>query len=116
MSTKITLTLTHLDDDHPNAAGMAETIGLLTQIGIVPTKKVALTIECKDEDAENYTDDIDAALSGRPMGIEVVIKTTTERHVERRRMTSVTPMDAIEGFAQRHGAKVELVSSDREPL
>lgn len=94
MTTKITLTLTQ-DDNTGSDAAMAETIGLLTAIGVVPTQKVVLTVECENEDAESYADDMDAALSGRPMGIEVTIKTTTERHVERRKLTTVTPMDKV---------------------
>ena len=91
MAAKITLTLTQ--EEHGTDEGMAQTIGLLTAIGVAPTKKVVLTVECEPEDVDSYADDMDIALSGRPTGIEVVIKTTIERHVERRKMASVTPMD-----------------------
>ncbi len=92
--TKITLTIQQ-DDDAPNdtSAAMTETLALLATAGMTAPRKLVLNIECKDEQTEEITDELDAALSGRPMGIEVVIKTTTERHVERRRMASVTPMD-----------------------
>lgn len=91
MAAKITLTLTQ--EEHGTDEAMAQTIGLLTAIGVAPTKKVVLTVECEAEDVDSYADDMDIALSGRPTGIEVTIKTTVERHVERRKMASVTPMD-----------------------
>lgn len=92
---KITLTISQ-DDDAPNDTKMAmtETLALLAAASITAPRKLVLNIECKDDEAENVTDELDAALSGRPMGIEVVIKTMTERHVERKRLASVTPMDA----------------------
>lgn len=94
MATKITLTIQQ-DEDAPNDTkiAMTETLALLAAAGITAPRRLVLTIECKDDEAENITDELDAALSGRPMGIEVVIKTTTERHVERKRMANVTPMD-----------------------
>lgn len=93
--TKITLTISQ-DENAPNdtSAAMTETLALLAAAGITAPRKLVLNIECKDDEAENVTDDLDAALSGRPVGIEVVIKTTTERHVERKRLSTVTPMDA----------------------
>lgn len=92
------------------------TITTLQRLGVVPLRKLTLAIECKDEDADGLEDTIDAALSARPVGIEVVLKTTKERHVTRdATIPKVTPMDTIEGFAERHGATVEFVSSDREP-
>lgn len=93
MTTKIQLTLTQ-DDENGSDVAMAETIGLLTALGIMPVGKVVVTVECENEDADSFVDDIDAAMSGRPVGIEAVIKTTTERHVERqKKLASVTPMD-----------------------
>lgn len=92
---KIQLTLTQ-DDENGSDAAMAVTIELLTQIGIVPIGKIVLTIECENEDADSYVDDLDAAMSGRPVGIEAVIKTTTERRVERqKKLATVTPMDKV---------------------
>ena len=119
MTTKITLTITpdtdYLAPDEIDAA-MMRTIGTLQRLGIVPLRKLTLNIECKDGDAEELEDTIDAALSARPVGIEVTLKTTRERHVSRDTLAPVTPMDAIEGFAARHGARVEFaVSSDRAP-
>ena len=66
-------------------------------------------------------DTIDAALSARPVGIEVVLKTTRERHVTRdAAMPRVTPMD--EALRTPGGQVMEYlvnretaVSSDREP-
>lgn len=120
MGTKINLTITpdteYLAPDQIDTA-MMRTITTLQRLGLVPLRKLTLAIECKDEDAEELEDTIDAALSARPVGIEVVLKTTRERHVTRdATIPRVTPMDTIEGFAERHGAKAEFfVSSDREP-
>lgn len=97
MSTKIQITITPDDDYLPPGevadTAMARTIDRLAVIGIVPLRKISLTIECKDEDTEAFGDQIDAALSGRPAGIEVVVKTTTERHVARLSRSTVSPMD-----------------------
>lgn len=119
MPTKILLTITpdmeYLAPDQIDTA-MTRTITTLQRLGVVPLRKLTLAIECKDQDASDLEDTIDAALSARPVGIEVVLKTTRECHVTRDTMARVTPMDTIEGFADRHGAKVEFaVSSDREP-
>lgn len=120
MGTKIALTITpdteYLSPDEIDGA-MARTIGTLQRLGIIPMRKITLAIECKDEDAEELEDTIDAALSARPVGIEVVLKTTKERHVSRDvTMPRVTPMDTIAGFAERHGATVEFaVGSDGPP-
>lgn len=120
MSTKVTLTITPDTDNLDPAqidAAMARTITTLQRLGIVPLRKITLAIECKDEDADDLEDTIDAALSARPVGIEVVLKTTKERHVSRDvTMPRVTPMDRVEGFVERHGAAVEFaVGSDGPP-
>lgn len=93
MATKITVTLAPVDGRAPREY-MAQSIALLSALS-TPTDKVVLTISCEDEDAESYADDIDAALSGRPMGVDAVIKTTSEHHIERRKLASITPMDAF---------------------
>jgi hypothetical protein len=97
MSTKVTLTITpdteYLAPEEIDSA-MARTITTLQRMGLVPLRKLTLSIECKDEDAEDLEDTIDAALSARPVGIEVVLKTTKERHVSRDTvMPRTTPMD-----------------------
>lgn len=96
MTTKFTLTITpdteYLAPEEIDAA-MARTIAGLAQLNTTPTRKVVLTIECADGDAEQHEDEIDAALSSRPVGIEVVLKITRERHVGRVVLASVTPMD-----------------------
>lgn len=98
MTTKITLTVTQDDEMGGTNEGMAETIALLGRLGEQPTQKVVLTIECKDDEAEAIEDEIDAVLSGRPMGIEVTLKTSRERHVGRTtRMAAVTPMTKVWG-------------------
>ena len=119
MGTKINLTIKpdteYLAPDQIDAA-MLRTIMTLQRLGAIPLRKLMLAIECKDEDAEDIEDTIDAALSARPVGIEVVLKTSRERHVSRDTLAPVTPVDAIEGFAERHGTRVEFaVSSDRKP-
>lgn len=96
MTTKIALTITpdteYLAPDQIDAA-MPRTIETLRRLGLVPLRKITLAIECKDEDAEDFEDIIDAALSARPVGIEVTLKTTRERHVSRDTLAPVTPMD-----------------------
>jgi len=109
MSTKIQITITPDDEilaPEEMDRAMQRTLSLLANEAGVPTRKLTLTIECKDEDAEEYEDTIDAALSGRPMGIEVVLKTTKERHVARITKDTVRPMDAFQGFANKHGASI----------
>ena len=41
---------------------MSRTIGLLTTLGIQPAQKLVLTLECEEEDAESYRDDLKLAL------------------------------------------------------
>ena len=89
---KITVTLEQ-DDEGGTNEGMARTIGLLAQLGIQPTQKLVLTLECEEEDAEMHRDDLKLALRARPVGINVKIKTAIEEEVERERMVPVTPMD-----------------------
>ena len=118
MATKIALTITpdteYLGPDEIDAA-MLRTITTLQRLGAIPLRKLALSIECKDEDADDLEDTIDAALSARPVGIEVVLKTTKERHVSRdTALPRVTPMDTITGFAERRGvSEVTLSSGDK---
>lgn len=119
MSTKIQITITP-DDEYLSTEemddAMQRTLRLLAGEAGVPTRKLTLTIECKDEDADNFEDTIDAALSGRPMGVEVVLKTTKERHVARITKDTSRPMDVFQGFAERRGMDIgELVSSDAPP-
>lgn len=121
MSTKIALTITpdteYLVGPDVIDAAMLRTITTLQRLGAIPLRKITLAIECKDDDADDLEDTIDAALSARPVGIEVVLKTTKERHVSRdAALPRVTPMDTIQGFAERHGATVEFaVGSDAPP-
>ena len=96
MASKITITITpdmdYLDRDSANA-NMAETMALLATLNDAPSGKIVLTIECRDEDVRDLKSDIHAALSGRPVGIEVNLKTQTEEYVERTKSATVTPMD-----------------------
>lgn len=136
--TKIALTITpdteYLTPDQIDAA-MARTIGTLQRLGIVPLRKIVLNVECQDEIAGELEDTIDAALSARPVGIEVTLKTTRERHVSRDTLAPVTPMDealrvsevtlssggrsvALTSDTARNAARMARsmpVSSDREP-
>jgi hypothetical protein len=96
MSSTITITITpDLDvitsDMVPEL--MARTMGLLATLTDAPTGKIVLTIKCTDDDVSDLKDDIHAALSGRPAGIDATTKTQTEENVERKRADRVTPMD-----------------------
>ena len=79
MASKITITITpdmdYLDRDSANA-NMAETMALLATLNDAPSGKIVLTIECRDEDVRDLKSDIHAALSGRPVGIEVNLKSS----------------------------------------
>ena len=101
---------------------MLRTVRALQQLGLVPLRKLVLNLECADDQADEVKDQIHAALSFRPVGIEAQLKTTCEERVARETAARTTPMDTIEGFAQRHGARVEFradsdmpVSSDAPP-
>jgi hypothetical protein len=96
MAAKIVVTLSpDLDVIAPDQAvkAMAESIALLSTVQDVPARKFVLTIECQFTEADGIRDDIHAALSRRPIGIEATTKTTTEEHVERKKAAVVTPMD-----------------------
>lgn len=92
MPTKITLTLKQDEDTGSNQA-MAETIALLGALAQAPTRKLTLVLECEDEDADEHRDELRALLAGRPVGIEVELKTESKETVERGRLQRVTPMD-----------------------
>lgn len=92
MASKITLTLKQ-DETGSNQA-MAETIALLTSLGIdMPAKKLTLVVECEAEDLNTYRDELRVVLASRPVGIEVELKTESKESVERGRMVRVTPLD-----------------------
>jgi len=123
MSTKVTLTITpdteYLAPTEIDAA-MARTITTLQRMGLVPLRKITIAIECKDEDSADLEDTIDAALSARPVGIEVVLKTTKERHVTRdTAIPRVTPMDEAlrtpGGRVMDYLVNREAVGSDAPP-
>jgi len=117
MPTKIAVTVTPDSEILPPEQmdqAMIRTISTLAALGTMPFHKFTLAIECKDEDAEQLEDQLDAALSGRPMGIEVVLKTTKERHIARVSRDTSRPMDTLADFAGRHGVeRVELSSGGR---
>lgn len=92
MATKITLTLSQ-DENQGTDEAMAETVALLASLGVVPLAKVTLALECSDDEAEALADEIDAVLSGRPMGIEATLKTQHEHRIERRKVAGASPMD-----------------------
>lgn len=115
---KITLTLA-VDDEvlpEPEQAerAMAETLALLSANGIGPATKIVFTLAFDDEDDARATrGELRATLGGRPVGITADVKLTSDESVERMRMTRVTPMDQIQGFAEKHGASVEFVAGER---
>lgn len=92
MTAKITLTLSK--DKHGTDEAMAETLALLAGTdGGLPLAKLNITIECENEDAESYADDIKRTMARRPVGIDAKVKVTTEEGIERAKLASVTPMD-----------------------
>lgn len=92
MAAKITLTLAK--DKHGTDEAMAQTLALLANTdGGLPLGKLVITIECENEDAESYADDLKRAMSRRPVGIDAKVKVVTEEGIERQRLSSVTPMD-----------------------
>ena len=93
--TKITITLEPTDKATANRSAMAQTIGLLAGLLDIPAGKVVLTIACEPEDADTYRDEIRAALSRRPVGIKVNIKSLDDEDVDNERMATVTPMDSV---------------------
>ena len=92
MSAKITLTLEQ-DDDHGTDEAMARTVALLSGGAVLPIGKIVISVECENEDAESYADDIKAVMTQRPVGIVAKVKVTTEEGIERAKLASVTPMD-----------------------
>jgi hypothetical protein len=92
--TKITLTL-ETEKGISGNSEMAQTLGLLAGLVDTPTSKVVLTLQCEEDDAESYKDDLRAALERRPVGIKVNIKTLMDEDVENERMATVTPMDKV---------------------
>jgi hypothetical protein len=96
MASKITITITpdlKIIDSRFAPSAMAKTMALLATLTDAPTGKIVLTIDCTDEDVIDLKDDIHAALSGRPVGIDATTKTQTEESIERQRADRVTPMD-----------------------
>lgn len=117
MTTKLTLTLS-IDADmvHPDdyERKMEETLKLLTANGIGPTNKITFALAFEDEDeALEMRNEIKTTLGGRPDGIDAEIKAETKEGVQRVRVATVTPMDRIQGFADKHDAKVTLVAGGR---
>jgi len=92
MPTKITITLKQNEDDG-NPLAMAETLTLLGTLAQAPTQKIVLALECEEEDAESWRDELRVALAGRPVGVDVELKTESKETVERGRLQRVTPMD-----------------------
>lgn len=118
MTTKLAITITPDSDilsPEQMDRAMLRTIHSLAQLGLMPLRKITIAVECKDEGAEQIEDAIDAALSGQPVGIEVALKVTRERHVTRVSHSTSTPMDGIEGFADALRSS-DLVGSDRPPV
>jgi hypothetical protein len=109
MATKITVTLKQAENGSPMA--MAETLALISQLRDAPTEKLTLVLECPDEQASEWWDELRVRLGGRPEGIEVEVKRETKESVYRNRMVSVTPMDRIKGFSERHGVESVTLST-----
>ncbi len=98
MTTKIQLTIEQDQEAGGTDAGMAEVLARLTDLDVLPMKKIALAFECLDGDAGSIRDELAVLLTDRPVGLTVKIKRTVD--VERRRMQvvrlpNVTPMDEL---------------------
>lgn len=92
MATKITITLKQAEEGFTPAA-MAATLALLGTLQDAPTTKLVLAIECADDAAEEWRDELRVALAGRPVGIDVELKVESKESIERGRMQRVVPMD-----------------------
>lgn len=106
---KITLTLEQDEEMGTNAA-MEDAIGLLAALDTMPAMKLVLTLECAEVIAESYRERLRLGLKRRMPGTKIKISTKTEEEVACERLPNVTPMDAIQGFAERHGTRVEFVT------
>lgn len=91
---KLTLTISKDKNfSFTDDAAMQRTIALLSQLSIMPSEKLTLVIQCKDEDLDEIKDELREVLSYRPAGIIVKHKAETEEEIERRKHPDVTPMD-----------------------
>lgn len=113
MATKIQLTITASDaiPIERSVASMSTTIQLLARAAGVPVNKVTVVVECDDAAAELHEDELDAVLSGRPIGIDVVMRTTRERNVERITQSSVTPMFGVSSVTLTHGERSAVLDA-----
>lgn len=103
MATKIQVTITQDKEHGGTDAGMLEAFQALLACGVLPTSGLVLTVECGDQHRESIRDMLAVALTDRPLGIDVKIKSTIVEEIERRRMVAVasvptrTPMDRVWG-------------------
>lgn len=116
MATKITVTLNPVDWRVPQEH-MDQAVAMLGKLENVPTQKIVLTVTCEDEDADSYTDDIEAVLRTRPAGIDAVMQRVSKYHVEHRKLPAVTPMDTllgdgIEAVTLTHGDKSATLTAE----
>lgn len=93
MTTKITITLKQDEEQGGTPQAMAETLALLGTLAEAPMSKLTLVLECADSQADEWRDELRVTLAGRPVGVEVELKTESKESVERGRMVRVTPMD-----------------------
>ncbi len=101
MATKIQVTITQDKEHGGTDAGMLEAFHTLLGCGVLPTSGLQLTIECGDQHRESIRDMLAVALTDRPIGIDVKIKSTISEEIERRRMVAVasvptrSPMERV---------------------
>lgn len=89
--TRITITLEASEYATPD--DVARALLAVQGLSTTPLGKVALTLECHTiESIEATQNAIDTALASVPMGIDITIKTVSERGVERRTHTTL-PLD-----------------------
>lgn len=101
MAVKIQVTITQDKEHGGTDVGMLEAFHALIACGVLPTSGLVLTVECGDQHRESIRDTLAVALTERPIGIDVKIKTTISEEIERRRMVAVasaptrTPMERV---------------------
>ena len=94
MATKIQVTITQDKEHGGTDAGMLEAFHALIACGVLPTSGLVLTVECGDQHRESIRDTLAVALTDRPIGIDVKIKSTM---VAVSSVPTRTPMDRVWG-------------------
>lgn len=107
MATKIQVTISQDKEHGGTDVGMLEAFHALLACGVLPTSGLVLTVECGDQHRESIRDTLAVAMTDRPIGIDVKIKTTISEEIERRRMERVWWEKVQDLLADRRGRGVE---------